>query len=69
MTILGILGSPHTHGNTAILLDAVLAGAAAAGAATQRRVLDHDSMNFCNGCSRCYREGRCRHVPSHRRPL
>ncbi len=61
MKILGILGSPHPKGNTAILLDAVLEGAAAAGAEVERLFLGDLEMKFCGGCTQCYRLGDCRY--------
>jgi len=59
MTIVGILGSPRPRGNTAQLLDAVLAGARAAGAEVERVDLAGIEANFCVACEVCYRTGRC----------
>ncbi|HEY3397248.1 MAG TPA: flavodoxin family protein [Armatimonadota bacterium] len=59
MKVLGILGTPHTQGNTVLLLDAVLAGAAAAGAETEKVNLGDCTLNYCVGCGRCYAVGEC----------
>lgn len=59
MKILGILGSPHPRGNTAILLDAALEGARAAGAEVERISIAGLTLKYCAGCARCYRDGRC----------
>ncbi|HOM82954.1 MAG TPA: flavodoxin family protein [Armatimonadota bacterium] len=59
MRILGILGSPHTNGSTAKLLEALLASAREAGAQTERVDLAGLKMEFCRGCVQCYRTGRC----------
>lgn len=61
MLVIGILGSPRSRGNTALLLDAVLAGAREAGAETQRYDLAVAELNYCVGCSQCYRTGRCQY--------
>jgi len=61
MTVLGILGTPHTKGNTVLLLDAVLEGAAAAGAETQKAELARLDLRFCSACGRCYSTGSCIH--------
>ncbi len=61
MKVLGILGSPHTNGNTVLLLDAVLAGAAAAGAETEKINLADLQLAFCVACGRCYAVGECVH--------
>jgi multimeric flavodoxin WrbA len=61
MRVLGILGSPHTQGNTVLLLDAVLAGAAAAGAETDKVNLAGLTLDYCVACGRCYSRGECFH--------
>jgi multimeric flavodoxin WrbA len=60
MNITGIHGSPRSNGNSAALLDAALAGAAAAGGAVQR--LRAAELNFvpCQNCRYCARTGVCR---------
>jgi len=59
--VLGILGSPHAQGNTVLLLDAVLEGAAAEGAETEKVELAKLDLRFCIGCGRCYAAGSCIH--------
>ena len=61
MKVLGILGSPHTKGNTVILLDAVLQGAASAGAEIEKVELAGLTMEFCQACGKCYGTGDCLH--------
>lgn len=59
MKILGILGSPHDKGNTALLLDAVLDGAAKAGAEIEKIGVAGLELNFCIACGKCYATGKC----------
>jgi multimeric flavodoxin WrbA len=59
MKVLGILGTPHVKGNTVLLLDAALAGAAAAGAETENVNLAGLKLEFCVACSRCLKTGEC----------
>jgi multimeric flavodoxin WrbA len=59
MKVLGILGTPHVQGNTVLLLDAALAGAAAAGAETEKINLAGLTLEFCVGCSKCHATGEC----------
>ncbi len=51
--VLGLLGSPRLQSNTGLLLERVLAGAAAAGARTELtalRELEYESCRHCGGC-------------------
>lgn len=57
--VLGILGSPRLKGNTADLLDAVLEGAAAAGAEVERLDLARMKINPCIECRRCDATATC----------
>ena len=59
VTVIGISGSPHRHGNTETLLDNFLDGAAHAGAETDKIILR--SMNYtpCRGCNACHKTGEC----------
>jgi len=59
MKILGILGSPHNHGNTVLLLDALLHAAAQAGAETEKIGVAGLDLKFCIACGECYRTGTC----------
>ncbi len=59
ITVLGISGSPHRHGNTETLLDSFLEGAHASGARLRKlysRTLDYSP---CRGCNACHKTGEC----------
>lgn len=58
-TVLGLAGSPRRRGNTALLLDQALAGAAAAGAQVQRVELARLHLAPCIACDGCRQEGVC----------
>lgn len=57
--VLGIVGSPRRGGNTEILLDEVLAGAKAAGALTEKVILNELNIKPCQGCETCQKTGEC----------
>lgn len=57
--IVGIQGSPRREGNTALLLDAALQGAAEAGASVLRFELNDLSIKPCQACGACYNTGKC----------
>lgn len=57
--VLGIVGSPRRKGNTHVLVDRILSGAAEAGAATEILFLDGLRILECDGCHRCWKSGRC----------
>jgi multimeric flavodoxin WrbA len=59
MRVLGILGTPHKKGNTVLLLDAVLKGAEAAGAETEKVGVADLDMDYCIACGKCYAAGQC----------
>ncbi len=60
MKILGINGSPRgAESRTAALVEAVLAGAASAGADTTYIDICALEIEFCNGCGTCYATGEC----------
>jgi multimeric flavodoxin WrbA len=59
MKVLGILGSPCTDGNTAVLLDAVLDGAREAGAQVERIDIGDLRIESCDGCRKCDTSGLC----------
>lgn len=46
MKILGVMGSPRIGGNTDVLIDRALEGARAAGAETEKVVLDLATLHF-----------------------
>ncbi len=57
--VLAILGSPRPRGNTAVLLDRLLAGAAAEGAEAERVELRGLSYRSCRHCRGCDHSGLC----------
>ncbi len=57
--MLGLLGSPRKKSNTAVLLERVLNGAAAAGAEAETISLRELEFSSCLHCGRCDKEGRC----------
>ncbi|MBN1659511.1 MAG: flavodoxin family protein [Anaerolineae bacterium] len=57
--ILGIIGSPRRGGNTEVLVDEVLAGAAEAGALTEKVRLDELDIAPCQACDSCAGGGEC----------
>ena len=60
MNIISLVGSPHGEkGNTARLLNLVLEGARAKGAATETILLKGDSVKPCLGCDTCHKKGGC----------
>jgi multimeric flavodoxin WrbA len=59
VTVLGISGSPHRHGNTETLLDAFLDGAKEAGARVEKIILKGLEYAPCQGCNACHKNGIC----------
>lgn len=59
ITVLGISGSPHRHGNTETLLDRFLEGAQAAGASVEKVILKDLEYTPCRGCNACHKDGNC----------
>lgn len=59
MALLGINGSPRVGGNTDVLLQAALDGAAAAGARTELVQLGGLSIAECDGCHACWEGAEC----------
>jgi hypothetical protein len=57
--VLGIVGSPCRGGNTDILVDEVLAGAAEAGAQTEKVMLSKLDIRPCRACESCFETGKC----------
>lgn len=57
--ILGICGSPRRGGNTEVLLDQALSGAASAGAVIEKIVLNELCMKACQNCGGCSKTGVC----------
>jgi len=52
MNVIGIVGSPRKKGNTDVLVDTFLAGAASAGAEVKKFFLASHTINQCMGCYR-----------------
>jgi len=59
ITVIGISGSPHRHGNTETLLNRFLEGAQAAGASVDKVVLKTLQYSPCRGCNSCHKDGEC----------
>ena len=59
LKVLGLASSPRRHGNTELLLDQVLAGAASKGAQTEKVILCTMTLDPCDECEACYETGRC----------
>lgn len=57
--VLGVNGSPRRGGNSDILLQSVLSGAAEAGAETEEIHLREYRFRGCIGCERCRKGGEC----------
>ena len=57
--VLAIIGSPRRQGNTETLVDAVLSGAAEAGAQTEKVSLRDLDVRPCLACDACQRTGAC----------
>ncbi|HHW42499.1 MAG TPA: flavodoxin family protein [Desulfotomaculum sp.] len=60
MKVIGVVGSPRRGGNTEILVETVLEGAAAEGAKTEVYRLNELNIRGCQGCFYCQEHGRCR---------
>ncbi|GLI35185.1 flavodoxin family protein [Desulforhabdus amnigena] len=59
MQVVGIYGSPRKGGNTDLMLDAFLEGAAAAGGDIQRIYVRDLNIKGCLGCGHCDKKGTC----------
>ncbi len=59
MNVLGIYGSPRAGGNSDLLLDEALAGAAAAGARVERIYVRQLGISGCLECGGCDQTGQC----------
>lgn len=57
--VLGVVGSPRKNGNTEILVDEILKGAAEAGAQTQKIRLEELTIAPCRACYGCQQTGEC----------
>jgi multimeric flavodoxin WrbA len=59
VTLIGISGSPHRHGNTETLLDSFLDGARESGGMVDKVILTEVSYTACRGCNACHKTGEC----------
>ena len=59
MKVLGIYGSPRKGGNSDLLLDEALRGAAEAGSEVSSIYARDLSISGCRGCGGCEKTGRC----------
>ena len=57
--LLGIAGSPRRDGNTDLLLQQAVRGAATKGARAEIATLSELNISPCRHCDRCLTEGRC----------
>jgi multimeric flavodoxin WrbA len=60
--VLGLFGSPREKSNSRALMEAVLEGAAQAGAATRGLGLAGLGIQPCQACERCRGKGRCERI-------
>ncbi|MCK4368703.1 MAG: flavodoxin family protein [Dehalococcoidales bacterium] len=60
MRVLGIAGSPRRDGNTDLLLNEVMRGAASKGAEVKTIILNQLDIAPCQHCDACLETGRCR---------
>jgi len=58
-SVLGIVGSPRRGGNTETLVEAILAGAAEAGAIARKIILSELDIAPCEACGACEDTGQC----------
>ncbi|MCR4398229.1 MAG: flavodoxin family protein [Firmicutes bacterium] len=59
MYVLAVVGSPRKGGNTDVLVDRVLEGAASVGADARKVYLGDLDIAPCRGCLSCERTGEC----------
>lgn len=57
MKVTAFCASPRKNGNTELLIDEALAGAASAGARGEKIMLQKIDLRFCIGCRKCKDEG------------
>ena len=60
MKVLGIAGSPRRGGNTDLLLDEVMKGAASKGAEVKTIILNDLNIDPCQHCDTCLAKGECK---------
>jgi len=60
MKVVGFAGSPRKDGNTDVLLQQVLDGAAEAGASTEKLYINDMNFKGCQGCGYCKMNDTCK---------
>jgi len=60
LRVLGIAGSPRRGGNTDLLLNEVMRGAASRGIEVKTIILNHLKIAPCQHCDGCLETGRCK---------
>lgn len=58
--VVGVISSPRTGGNTAVMVREALKGAEEEGAVVKEVFLPGIKMEFCQGCLTCMKTGKCR---------
>jgi multimeric flavodoxin WrbA len=59
LKVLAIAGSPRRHGNTDLLLQQVISGAASKGAEIKAVILSELNISPCRHCDGCLKTGKC----------
>ncbi|MDD5529290.1 MAG: flavodoxin family protein [bacterium] len=59
MKILGIIGSPHKNGNTAILASKIMQGIKSKNSVLEKIFLDDLNLIPCKACFKCAKNGKC----------
>ena len=57
--VLGLACSPRKGGNTDLMLDAALEGAAREGATVEKIFIPGLDIHPCRACNACYKDGKC----------
>lgn len=60
MKVIGIVGSPRKNGNTNIVVQQILEGAAEAGAETRTFLLNEMNFRGCQACDYCKSHEKCK---------
>ena len=54
-----IIGSPHSNGSCACLIDSLIEGLREGGVDTVRYCVGEAELRYCLGCKQCYQTGQC----------
>lgn len=57
--IVGVISSPRSDGNTAVMVREALKGAKESGGVVKEIFLSDMRLEFCKGCLACMKQGRC----------